>query len=73
MPQVVLLHGTAQYLPLHDKRLHCVVTSPPYFGLRNYGGAEPTLWPGGEYTPVPGNGYAVPIWKAGPRSSRRMG
>jgi len=28
-----------------DESVHCVVTSPPYWGLRNYG-TEPQVWPG---------------------------
>lgn len=27
---------------LPDESVHCVVTSPPYFGLRNYG-IDPTI------------------------------
>jgi DNA modification methylase len=39
--------GDARRLPLADGSVHCVVTSPPYFGLRDYGtagqiGLEPT-------------------------------
>ena len=30
---------------LPDESVNCVVTSPPYFGLRNYG-LEPTVWGG---------------------------
>jgi DNA modification methylase len=32
---------------------HCCVTSPPYYGLRDYG-VEPTAWPAVEYAPMPG-------------------
>jgi DNA modification methylase len=53
--QMQLIHGTAHHLPLHDKTIHCVVTSPPYYGLRAYGGVEASLWPGGAYAPVPGS------------------
>lgn len=43
----VLLRGDARALPLPDESVDLVVTSPPYFGLRDYGydgqiGAEPT-------------------------------
>ena len=39
--------GEARELPLPDESVQCVVTSPPYWGLRNYGvegqiGLEPT-------------------------------
>ena len=43
----LLLRGDARALPLADESVDVVVTSPPYFGLRDYGtdgqiGAEPT-------------------------------
>ena len=39
--------GDARSLPLENESVHCVVTSPPYWGLRDYGtngqlGLEPT-------------------------------
>ena len=34
---------------LPEKIAHCVVTSPPYFGLRSYSGIKPTSWPEMEY------------------------
>ena len=37
MSQVVLVQGTALHVPLRDASVHCCVTSPPYFALRNYG------------------------------------
>jgi DNA modification methylase len=42
-----VLQGDARYLPLADGSVHTVVTSPPYWGLRDYGvpgqlGLEPT-------------------------------
>ena len=30
--------GDARHIPLDDGSVHCVVTSPPYWGLRFYGG-----------------------------------
>lgn len=33
----VVIVGDARRLPLADESVHCVVTSPPYFGLRDYG------------------------------------
>jgi DNA modification methylase len=33
----VLIRGDARYVPLRDACIDCVVTSPPYFGLRDYG------------------------------------
>lgn len=29
-----------------DETYHCIVTSPPYFGLRSYEGVEPVVWGG---------------------------
>lgn len=37
-PMAALLHADAQHIPLADSSVHCVVTSPPYFGLRKYAG-----------------------------------
>jgi SAM-dependent methyltransferase len=46
-PMPRFIHGDARHLPLPDETVDLVVTSPPYFGLRDYGsdqqiGAEPT-------------------------------
>ena len=44
-----LYHADARGIPLPDKSVHCCVTSPPYFSLRDYSlgdtgiGLEPTL------------------------------
>ena len=43
----LLLQGDARHIPLADESVNCVVTSPPYWGLRDYGvsgqlGLEPT-------------------------------
>lgn len=43
----MIIHADARYLPLADESVNCCVTSPPYFGLRDYGvnrqiGLEPT-------------------------------
>lgn len=47
-PRVRLYHGNAlDVLPtLPDRGVHCVVTSPPYWGLRKYAGVEPSVWGG---------------------------
>jgi len=44
---IELLNGNALHIPLKDNSVHCIVTSPPYWGLRDYGvgnqlGLEPT-------------------------------
>jgi DNA modification methylase len=36
-----------------DNSVHCCVTSPPYYGLRDYG-LEPVLWPEVSFSPMPG-------------------
>jgi DNA modification methylase len=41
----LLVQGDARRLPLADGSVHCVVTSPPYFSLRDYGTAR---WMGGD-------------------------
>ena len=44
---ILLLNSNALNMPLADQSVNCVVTSPPYYGLRDYGvagqlGKEPT-------------------------------
>ena len=34
---IELLNANALNVPLADRSVHCVVTSPPYYGLRDYG------------------------------------
>jgi DNA modification methylase len=46
-PASALVRADARRLPLADRSVHCVVTSPPFYGLRDYGvagqiGLEPT-------------------------------
>lgn len=49
MPEgITLMQGDARHLPMADQSVHCVVTSPPYWSLRDYGLA-PTVW-GGDAT-----------------------
>ena len=40
-----LYQADARALPLPDESVHCVVTSPPYHGLRDYGLGQ---WEGGD-------------------------
>src|SRR3972149_11865475 len=42
---MMLIQANALRIPLADESVHCVVTSPPYWGLRDYGTAT---WEGGE-------------------------
>lgn len=32
----MIIHANSYRIPIHDKSVHCVVTSPPYWGLRDY-------------------------------------
>jgi DNA modification methylase len=41
----VILNADARAIPLADESVQCVVTSPPYWGLRDYGNAT---WEGGD-------------------------
>lgn len=41
----LLINANAKRIPLADESVNCVVTSPPYYGLRDYGTAE---WVGGD-------------------------
>ena len=42
----MILQADALHIPLADESVQCVVTSPPYWGLRDYG-LEATAWPSG--------------------------
>ena len=51
---VQLYHGDARSLPLADESVHCVVTSPPYWGLRSYGHWKmQVLWGDMDHFPPP--------------------
>lgn len=41
----IVVQGDARQIPLADASVQCVVTSPPFFGLRDYGTAT---WKGGD-------------------------
>jgi len=41
----MIVNGNALNLPLADESVQCVITSPPYYGLRDYGTAR---WEGGD-------------------------
>lgn len=53
--QVTLHHGDALAIcrQLEPGAADCIVTSPPYYGLRDYG-VEPTSWPETTFAPVVG-------------------
>jgi len=41
-----LYNGDARDIPLDDNTVQCVVTSPPYWGLRKYDGVPDLIWDG---------------------------
>lgn len=41
----MLIQADSLHIPLRDNSVHCAITSPPYFGLRQYEG-QPTVWGG---------------------------
>ena len=41
----LLINCNAKQIPLADGSVNCVITSPPYYGLRDYGTAK---WEGGD-------------------------
>lgn len=43
----LLVNSSANRIPLPDGSVHCVVTSPPFWGLRDYG-LMPMVWGGDE-------------------------
>jgi DNA modification methylase len=45
--RVLVGHVLARLADLPNESVHCVVTSPPYYGLRSYG-TEPQVWGGGK-------------------------
>lgn len=50
-----IIHGDSLYTlrALPDNSIHCVITSPPYYSLRDYG-LPPTDWPEMEISFMPG-------------------
>ena len=56
---VILSVANANAIPLKSKSIHCVVTSPPYWGLRKYAGDQGAEWPAVVYAPMAGVGEIV--------------
>lgn len=52
---ISLINSDSRNIPLADGSVNCVVTSPPYYGLRDYGTAK---WEGGD----PGCEHTVSGW-----------
>lgn len=44
MSDAVLISADARRLPLADESVQCIVTSPPYWGLRKYAGEQELIW-----------------------------
>ncbi|HUW11042.1 MAG TPA: site-specific DNA-methyltransferase [Anaerolineae bacterium] len=49
----MIVNANSITIPMVDQSVHCVVTSPPYFALRDYQ-LPPTEWPTVTYTPMAG-------------------
>lgn len=60
MKDLELIQGDARKLPLGDGLVQCVVTSPPYWGLRKYLSGEQELVWGGFPKIDPGSLKAIP-------------
>ena len=43
---IAVLKADARKIPLADESVQCVVTSPPYWGLRKYAGEQELVWGG---------------------------
>jgi DNA modification methylase len=54
MTTPLLCQGTAQHIPLADKSIDCIITSPPYWRLRAYAELPAESWPGGRFSQAPG-------------------
>lgn len=49
MSNVHLIRASATSIPLPDESVQCVVTSPPYWGLRKYAGEQELIWPSSQW------------------------
>ena len=54
MSSVMLVNADAGRIPLQDGVVHCSISSPPYFSLRQYTGDQGRDWPAVSYAPMPG-------------------
>lgn len=50
----MLINADAARLPILSRSVHCAITSPPYYSLRRYSGAQERVWPAVEYAPMVG-------------------
>jgi hypothetical protein len=44
----LMVRADARHIPLADSSVQCIITSPPYFGLRKYTGNQELVWGGAE-------------------------
>lgn len=44
MSDLQIIKGDARALPIPDNSVQCIVTSPPYWGLRKYSGEQELIW-----------------------------
>jgi DNA modification methylase len=51
---IKLINASAHDTGLDALSVHCIVTSPPYWGLRAYAGEQRIEWAEVEYSPMPG-------------------
>ena len=51
---ITLINASAHDTGLQPGSVHCIVTSPPYWGLRAYAGEQGVAWPVATYAPMPG-------------------
>jgi len=57
----MLAQANAYRIPLAAGSVHCICTSPPYWGQRRYAGQQSFAWPGGAFAPWPGLPECVEI------------
>jgi DNA modification methylase len=55
MSLLTFIHASAHDMPqVADGSVQMIATSPPYYGLRKYAGAQDVDWPAVDYAPMPG-------------------
>ena len=74
MPFTLLIQADARQLPIPDRSVHCIITSPPYWSLRDYG-LPPSIWGGSpdcihDWSPPLKNHKGGPQGANGDRSDR---
>lgn len=62
MERVTLIQASAHQLAaIPDGSVHCIITSPPYWGMRQYAGEQDVDWPGVAYAnPFGGPDIEIP-------------